>query len=289
MILCAGFGERLLPLTEELPKALVPVGDRSVLAHIAARLRRSGYASAVVNTHWMAEKFEAITDELELDLTLVHEPHILGQAGGIAGARHLLGAPLIAWNGDILIDEPPLEQLVGSVRVSGGVCLAVAPATGSGTLGLDAAGHMVRVRGQSFGVEVRSVDYIGLLALGEAALQELPERGCPINDFMLPRLRRGDVVDTCLTSSAWREVGSHEAYWKANEHWLSHHANHESGSFVHPSARVAAGVQLRSSVVGANARIDGAGSVDSSVIWPGTIATAPLSRAIVTPRARVQR
>jgi NDP-sugar pyrophosphorylase family protein len=289
MILCAGFGERLRPLSEQLPKALVPVGDRSVLAHIAASLRRAGYASAVVNTHWMPEKFAAITDDLALDLTLIHEPQLRGQAGGIAGARQLLRAPVIAWNGDILIDDPPLEQLAASVVASGGVCLAVAPATGSGTVGLDAAGHMVRVRGQSFGVEVRSADYIGLLALGEQALQELPEQGCPINDFMLPRLRRGDVVDTCLTSSAWREVGSLEGYWKANAHWLSHHANHESGSFVHPSARVSAGVQLRSSMVGANARIDGTGSVDCSVIWPDTIATAPLSRAIVTPRARVQR
>jgi mannose-1-phosphate guanylyltransferase len=289
MILCAGFGERLRPLSEELPKALVPVGDRSVLAHIAGALRRAGHASAVVNTHWMAEKFAAITDELELDVTLIHEPQIRGQAGGIAGARHLLRAPVIAWNGDILIDEPPLQELAASVTASGGVCLALAPATGSGTVGLDAAGHMVRVRGQSFGVEVRSADYIGLLALGEEALRELPEHGCPINDFMLPRLRRGGLVDTCLTSSAWREVGSHEGYWKANEHWLSHHANHESGSFVHPSARVAAGVQLRASVVGANARIEGAGSVESSVIWPDAIATAPFARAIVTPRARVQR
>lgn len=289
MVLCAGLGERLRPLSEELPKPLVPVGDRSMLAHITSCLSRAGYASALANTHRMPEKFERITKDLGLDLTLIHEPRIRGQAGGIAGGRHLLRAPVVVWNGDILIDDPPLEALVASVTASGGICLAVAPATGSGTLGLDAAGRMVRVRGQSVGVEVGAVDYIGLLALGEAALRELPEYGCLINDFMLPLLRRGGVVETCLTTSAWREVGSHEGYWKANEHWLSHHANHGSGSFVHPSARVAEGVELRSSVVGANARIDGVGSVESSVIWPDTIATAPLARAIVTPRARVQR
>jgi NDP-sugar pyrophosphorylase family protein len=289
MILCAGIGERMRPLSAELPKALMPVGDHSALGHICARLRQAGYASAVANTHWLADKFETITEELALDLTLIHEPRIRGQAGGIAGARHLLRAPVVAWNGDILIDDPPLEALVSRVESSGGICLAVAPATGSGTLGLDAAGHMVRVRGQSFGAEVGSVDYMGLLALGEVALRELPEQGCPIDDFMLPWLRRGGIVETWLTRSAWREVGSHEGYWKANEHWLSHHANHDVGSFVHPTARVAASVQLRSSVVGANARIDGSGSVESSVIWPDAIATAPIARAIVTPRARVQR
>jgi len=287
MILCAGFGVRLKPLSEELPKPLVPVGDRSVLAHIATCLSAAGYRSAVVNTHWLPDKFEAITNILDLDLTLIHEPEILGHAGGIAGARPVLQAPVIVWNGDILIDEPPLDELVARVRASGGVCLAVAPAVASGTIGLDAAGRMVRVRGQSFGAEVHAVDYIGLLALGDAALAELPERGCLIDDFMLPRLRRGEPVETCLTHSGWQEVGSLAGYWSANERWLSHHANHGEHSYVHPSARVAASVQLRSCVVGANARIDGVGSVASSVFWPDSRATAPIDNAIVTPRVSV--
>jgi NDP-sugar pyrophosphorylase family protein len=289
MILCAGFGERLKPLSDEQPKPLVPVGDRSVLAHIATRLSLAGYRSALVNTHWLHEKFEAITDCFDLDLTLIHEPEIRGQAGGIAGARHLLEAPVIAWNGDILIDEPPLPELVARVRASSGICLAVAPVAAGGTVGLDAAGRLVRVRGQSFGTEVRTANYLGLLALGEAALHELPERGCLFDDFMLPRLRRGEAVETCLTHTGWQEVGSLEGYWKANERWLSHHANHGERSYVHPSARVAAGVQLISSVVGANARLEGVGTIARSIIWPNSQATAPFDKGIVTPKVRVHR
>ena len=289
MILCAGIGERLRPLSEQLPKPLVPVGDRSVLAHIAGQLSRAGYRTALANTHWMAEKFEAITDDLDLQLTLIHEPQILGQAGGIAGGRALLEAPVVAWNGDLLIDDPPLEELVARVTVSGGICLAVAPAAASGTVGLDAAGHLVRVRGQRHGVEVGAADYVGLLALGRDALRELPERGCLFDDFMLPRLRRGEPVETCLIHSTWQEVGSLDGYWKANEHWLSHHANHGERSYVHPSASVAKGVQLISSVVGANARIEGVGNVTHSVIWPDCRVTAPLDKGIVTPQVCVQR
>ena len=287
MILCAGLGERLRPLSEELPKPLVPVGDRSVLAHIATCLRRAGHYSAVVNTHWLHETFKAITNISDVELTLIHEPQILGQAGGIAGARPLLQAPVIAWNGDILIDDPPLDELVARVRVSGGICLAVAPAAAFGTVGLDSACRMVRVRGQSFGTEARAADYVGLLALGEAALRELPERGCLFEDFMLPRLRRGEPVETCLMSCGWQEVGSLEGYWAANERWLSHHANHGERSYVHPSAHVAASVRLSCSVVGANAHIEGVGSVVRSVIWPDSRATAPIDNAIVTPRVRV--
>jgi len=288
MILCAGLGERLRPLSDELPKPLVPVGDRSVLAQIAAQLRRAGYASALANTHWLHEKFEAILGTLELDLTLVYEPQIRGVAGGIAGARALLAAPALVWNGDILIDDPPLDALVARAQASSDVCLAVAPTSGPGSVGLDRAGRVVRLRGERFGQEVRAADYVGLVAVGERALAELPEWGCLIGDYCLPRLRRGLSVETYPTPSAWREVGSVDAYLNANLHWLSQHANRPERSYVHPTASVAPGVQLVGSVVGANARLEGTGKVEGCVLWPGSHAAAPLDGTVVTPRTRVR-
>jgi mannose-1-phosphate guanylyltransferase len=289
MVLCAGYGERLRPLTEELPKPLVPVGDRSVLAHICAELARAGYDSALVNTHWLAEKFSLITDDLGLDLTLIHEPRIRGGAGGVAGARALLAAPVVVWNGDNLIDEPPLAALAARVEHTGGVCLGVAPAAGAGTVGLDANGRLVQVRGQRFGVEVQRADYVGLFALGAEALAALPEPGDLFADYCLPLLSRGGSVDTMPVSKGWREVGSIAGYLDANQHWLSHHANHGERSFVHPSASVAPGVQLIETVVGAGARVDGSGAVERSVIWPGATASAPLRDAVVTPRSLARR
>jgi mannose-1-phosphate guanylyltransferase len=288
MILCAGLGERLRPLSEELPKPLVPVGDRSVLAQIAAQLRAAGYESALANTHWLPDKFETILGTLELDLTLVHESEIRGVAGGVAGARALLTAPVLVWNGDILIDDPPLEALVARARASSELCLAVAPTTGPGSVGLDAAGNVVRLRGERFGQEVRAADYVGLFALGARALAELPEWGCLIGDYCLPRLRRGQSVETHPSLSAWGEVGSVDAYLSANQHWLSQHANRPQGSYVHPSAKVGPGVQLIGSVIGANASVDGAGLVEDCVLWPGSHAKAPLGRTVVTPRTAVR-
>jgi mannose-1-phosphate guanylyltransferase len=288
MILCAGLGERLRPLSEELPKPLVPVGDRSVLAQIAGQLRQAGYASALANTHWLHEKFEAILETLEIDLTLIYEPEIRGVAGGIAGARALLAAPVLVWNGDILIDDPPLDALVARARASSEVCLAVAPTSGPGSVGLDAAGRVVRLRGERFGPEVRAADYVGLVALGARALAELPEWGCLIGDYCLPRLRRGLSVETYWTPSAWREVGSVDAYLGANQHWLSQHSNRPERSYVHPTASVAPGVQLIGSVIGANARVEGTGLIEGCVLWPGSHAQAPLGCTVVTPRTRVR-
>jgi mannose-1-phosphate guanylyltransferase len=287
MVLCAGFGQRLRPLTDELPKPLLPVGDRSVLAHIAGRLRAAGRLEAVANTHWLADRFDRINEYLEITLNLIHEPEIRGVAGAVAGVRERLEAPVLVWSGDILIDEPPIDELTERAATSGGLCLAVAPTDGPGTVGLDAAGRIVRVRGEVHGHEVRAGDYVSLFAAGAQALRELPERGCLFTDYCLPRMRSGFPIETVEVAGRWWDVGTPARYLAANQQWLARSAEARGGSFVAPSARVDPGVSLESSIVGAGARVVGAGALRGCVVWPGSVATAPLSNCVVTPRAIV--
>jgi mannose-1-phosphate guanylyltransferase len=287
MVLCAGFGQRLRPLTDELPKPLLPVGDRSVLAHIAARLHAAGRLQAVANTHWLHGKFQNINDKLDIALNLIHEPDIRGVAGAVAGARHLLEAPVVVWSGDILIDEPPLETLVARAQASGELCLAVAPARGAGTVGLDADGRVVRVRGEVHGREVRAADYVSLFAAGARALAALPERGCLIADYCLPRMRRGEPIDTCPVDGSWWDIGTPESYLLANLGWLERHGD-ARGAHVAASAVVEPGVTLAASVVGAGAMLRGTGLIERCVIWPGSSVRAPLYGCVVTPRSVVR-
>jgi mannose-1-phosphate guanylyltransferase len=283
MLLCAGLGQRLRPLTDELPKPLMPVGDRSVLEHIAHQLVQHGQTRAVANSHWLPEALSAAAARLPLPVTVVHEPTIRGVAGGIAGARALLEPPIVIWNGDTLIDHPPLLELISDVERNGGICLAVAPAKGAGTVGVDAQGRVVRLRGETFGHEVQGVDYVCLAGLARDALDELPEQGCLIGDYCLPRLRRGQPVFTRTIEGAWDDIGNLESYHEANLIWLAAHANHPGGSYLAPTARLSQGVQLERAVVGDGARVAGSGALHECVVWPGTTAVAPLSRAIVTP------
>jgi mannose-1-phosphate guanylyltransferase len=286
MILCAGRGERLRPLTDELPKPLVPVGDRPLLAHIARELRNAGYAEAVANVHWMQEKFVGVDGALDITLTLVPEARMRGVAGGISGARPWLTAPVIVWNGDILIEAPPIERLVAVAAATGGLCLGVAAprGVGPGTVGLDASGRVVRLRGERHGIEVSSADYVGLVGVGEQALAELPELGCLIGDYCLPRLRRGEPVYTHAVSQGWWDVGSPAGYLSANQHWLTSHASPGQCSFVHPSAQFDAGITITRSVVGESVRVTGSGDVTDCVIWPGSSVQAPLAHSVITPR-----
>ncbi len=288
MVLCAGFGQRSRPLTDELPKPLLPVGDRSVLAHIARLLRRDGRLDAVANTHWLPAAFLNIGDELEVSLKLLHEPVIRGVAGAVAGARHLLAPPVVVWSGDILIERPPLAELSARAEASGQLCLAVAPARGAGTVGLDSAGRIVRVRGESHGHEVMSADYVSLFAAGRVALAELPDNGDLFADYCLPRMRQGQPIDTCPVLGRWWDIGTPASYLRTNRDWLASNANTAAGSFVAPSATVAASAVVESSVVGAGARVTGSGLLVDCVVWPGSTAVAPLSGCVVTPRGVVR-
>jgi len=284
IVLCAGLGTRLLPLTDELPKPLVPVGDQSILEHAAACLARAGFEQMVINVSHLAGVFERYLGRLALRAQVVVEPVVRGTAGGVAGARkHLESAPVLVWNGDILV-EPPIDALLANAS-SDHFCLGVAlRPLGQGTVGLDADGHVVRLRGERFGEETQSGDYVGVLALGAAARDALPERGCLLGDAALPRLRAGGRVTSAAVTQPWTDAGDPASLLRANLAWL---AARELDSFLASGAEIAAGISLQHSVVGAGARVLGQGRMERCVVCPGATAVAPLSDAIVAPSGRV--
>lgn len=276
MVLCAGLGTRLLPLTRHVPKPLVPVGDRSVLNHVCDRLSRAGLDSVVLNAHHLHRQIVEAASRLPLPARVAVEPKILGTAGGVANVRHWLDSPVVVWNGDILAD-PPIEEMLEAVG-DGGVCLAVSPRpVGEGTVGLDGAGNVVRLRGETFGAEAHGGDYVGVAALGSTALSELVEEGCLIGDHCLPTLRAGGHVSTRVCSGKWSDSGNLNSYLKANFDWLE-----EQGydAYVARDARVDGTVELSRSVVGAGARVVGAGCVSGCVVWPGAVLQAPARHVI---------
>lgn len=285
MVLCAGLGTRLRPLTDELPKPLVPIGDRSMLAHIAERLRAAGLSELVINVHHLPGEFASEIERFRGKLKVVREIEIRGTAGGVAGARHLFGpAPILVWNGDIWV-EPPIAALMQRAEREP-IVLAVAPRPlGQGVVGLGRDGEIVRLRGETFGEEQSGGDYVGVCALGAEGLTRLPERGCLIGDLTLPLLREGRRVPTLPVAGRWSDVGDVASYLEENLRWLADVRGGEG--YVGEGAAIGSEVRLERSVVGAGARIGGAGAVTRSVIWPGAYAVAPLTDVVVTRAGRV--
>jgi len=110
MILAAGRGERLRPLTDHTPKPMVAVHDRPLLAHQIEWLSRAHIKELVINLHHLGEQIEAHFGDgatFEVSITYSREKTLLDTGGGIVNALPLLGsAPFLILNGDIFTDFP---------------------------------------------------------------------------------------------------------------------------------------------------------------------------------------
>lgn len=107
-VFTAGFGKRLLPITQTIPKPMVKVADKMLVEHILDRLSAAGIKKVIMNTHHLAEVMQQAITQLQtqypsLEIISIHEETILETGGGLVNALPLLGSrPIFTINGDIL-------------------------------------------------------------------------------------------------------------------------------------------------------------------------------------------
>lgn len=288
-LLAAGLGTRLGPLTEGLPKALVPLGDRPLLEHLVEHLL-GGTATLrrplVANAFHQAALLRASAPVLRGDVLLSEEPHLLGTAGGLAFAAGALGpGPALVWNADMWSELDPAalvgEHLAREAQ-GGAATLAVAPAApGDGNVGWDDDGRVVRLRRETVrGGESTCGWFLGIHVVGAELRATAPKEGCLVGDLYLPALRRGISLGVQVTTAETLDVGGLPSYLAAHARWL---ARKNRDAFVGAGAQVDPTVALRRAVVGAGARVSGHGTLEDVVVWPGAVAHAPLERAVVLP------
>jgi mannose-1-phosphate guanylyltransferase len=285
MILCAGLGTRLRPLTDACAKPLVPVGDRPALAHILEKVGGPG-RRVVVNAHHRAGDVRAFAAAWKGggEVLVSEETELLGTAGGVERAAGLLGpGDVLVWNGDILAPELDPGALVAAAHASGADAMLVVGqrrAAGEGNLGLDAEGRVVRIRRETRREgEVAGADFVPIHVVGAGIRARLPAQGCFVADVYLPAIASGARLLTFPYGAGWIDVGSVAEYRAANEAWLRARG---IASWVAPSARVAPGVRVVGSIVGNGARVEGEGELARCIVWPGAVARAPLDGAIVS-------
>jgi N-acetyl-alpha-D-muramate 1-phosphate uridylyltransferase len=219
MVLAAGLGTRMRPLTDKIPKPLVPVDGKPLIDHVLDRLADAGVARAVVNVHYMAEQIEqhlayrtrpqiVISDERGL---------LLGTGGGVARALPQLGhAPFFHINSDtIWIDgvQPNLARLAETFDPDTmDALLLLAPTAGSigyagrGDFAMAPDGRLNKRPEQ----EVAPFVYAGAAILSPALFN-----GAPTGDFSLTALfdraaEAGRLFGLRL-EGLWMHVGTPEA------------------------------------------------------------------------------
>jgi mannose-1-phosphate guanylyltransferase len=290
LVLAAGLGTRLAPLSSWRAKPLVPIGDRPAIARIVAQVRRVSRV-VVVNAYHRAGDVEAYAREA--GVVVSREEELLGTAGGLARAATLLGTgDVLVWNGD-MIGELDLDALLAahatSVAQGALATLVVKPRSAGdrgGNVGLDLGGDVVRIRRETCREgEVRTADFLGIYLVGDAIRGRLPARGDVIAEGFLPAIRAGGRVCAFATEAELLDVGTPAAYLEANLRWL---ASRGLDSWTGEGVRVDAGVELAQSVVGAGARVTGSGRLERCVVWPGGETNAPDADAIVAAEGVVR-
>ncbi len=107
MVLAAGLGTRLRPITFAMPKPMVPVLNRPVMEHIVRLLSGHGFGEAIANLHWFPETIEGHFGDgsaFGIELSYSREEALLGTSGGVRNAAEFLGDSFLVISGDALTD-----------------------------------------------------------------------------------------------------------------------------------------------------------------------------------------
>ncbi|HET9184758.1 MAG TPA: NDP-sugar synthase [Solirubrobacterales bacterium] len=107
MVLAAGLGTRLRPITYEMPKPMVPVLNRPVMEHILRLLARHGFTETIANLHWFPELIEGYFGDgaaCGVELAYSREERLLGTSGGVRNVADFLGDSFLVISGDALTD-----------------------------------------------------------------------------------------------------------------------------------------------------------------------------------------
>jgi NDP-sugar pyrophosphorylase family protein len=311
VVLAAGLGTRLRPLTAGIPKPLLPVLGRPLIAWTLERLEAAGVEAAAINLHYRGDAIAAALGDRFGAMPLVYsrEPEILGTLGALAPLRDFLasaelvllvnGDSLCRWPFEVLVaehlrrsrgDSPPMATLL--------VANSVDPAAFGGGVAVDREGriHTLLPGSRSRAEDRARTDgttrhvFLGAHVFSPS----LAERARPtfsdiVRDLYEPSLAAGAAIAALQSDAPWHDVGTAARYLDAVLDW----AARENPSRPRDAAVIEAGATLEDDVVAlrtlvlAGARIGRGSRLDRVVVGPGVeiAAGSSLAGELVTPRS----
>lgn len=226
MVLAAGLGLRMRPLTDTMPKPLIPVAGRCMLDRALDQLTAAGVRKRVVNTHYLAEQVAEHLQNRETDegteIAVSHEADLLDTGGGVVKALPMLGtAPFFVINGDILWrdgKEPALRRLAAAWNGAAmDALLLVHPrdkATGydgSGDFELSADGVLARRSGAS-----APFVFTGVQILNPRLLADAPSGAFSLNE-LYDRAAANGRLHGIVHTGHWFHIGTPDGLRLAEE------------------------------------------------------------------------
>lgn len=318
VVLAGGLGTRMLPLTLDRPKHLLPVGGVPFLAHPLMRLGDAGIRDVVLATSYRADQFEpALGDgsSYGVRLTYVTEAIPLGTGGALANAAARLDPSIdvvVVVNGDLLGGHDLRAQLdtFASMADSGSVaCLHVREVADAAAYGrVTVAGGRVRAFAETSPSPGGGLVNGGTYAVTRRALERIPrDRLVSLERDVFPVMAGEDALGAYVEQAYWLDVGSPAALVRASRDVangaaigavglnydatlsisvaarVAPDAQVDSGSCLLPGAVVAVGAQVRGSIVMEDAVVGAGALVVDCVVGPRAVvpAGATLRDAVV--------
>jgi MurNAc alpha-1-phosphate uridylyltransferase len=225
MVLAAGLGTRMRPLTDSTPKPLVEVAGKPLLDHVLDRLADAGVERAIVNVHYLAEQIIAhVADRKRPRVTISDERGLLlGTGGGVVKALPELGtAPFFHINSDtIWVDgvQPNLTRLAEAFDPAEmDALLLLAPVSGS--IGYDGRGDFAMAPDGRLGArgerEIAPFVYAGAAILSRALFRNVPEGEFPLT-LLFRRAQENGRLYGLRLEGLWMHVGTPDAIGAAEE------------------------------------------------------------------------
>jgi len=287
MVLAAGSGRRLRPLTARRAKPALPLMGRPLIEYVLARLQRMGIREAVVNLHHHPETVEPslarVPEGLSLHRSL--EPELLGTAGGLKrAAEHLDGEPFLLVNSDTLV-EFDLERLYEAHCDAGALAtllLRPKPAGSSYTsVHLDSQS---RIDSMSKSYRDGDLMFAGVWVLSPQILTYLSGSQAGLEKELLPRLIEEKAALGSVQETDWISIDTPRHYWAScltvarerlwESDWLATATNDCAGEPKRGFVAVGDGCQLAPDarcfgavVLGARCRVGSRAELQNVVCW----------------------
>lgn len=285
-VLAAGFGTRLLPLTDTLPKPLIPVLNVPSLCYSLFLLKRAGIGKAIINIHHHQESIRQFFREHDfgsLEIVLSEERDILGTGGGLKKCEALLkGEPFVLINSDI-ISNIDLDALIDTHRRSGtGGTLALYEtplAHQIGHIGVR-SGRVLDFRNRRGTKLDSSLIYTGTAVLSPAIFRHLESGHSGIVETGFNGLVDSEGLAMYEHKGLWQDIGTLPNFYRANLDdnlrilELAAEMKQQVGLFPHQvstGASISPDATVNDSVIGANCAIAAEAVVEHAVLLPGTV------------------
>jgi NDP-sugar pyrophosphorylase family protein len=298
MVLAAGLGLRMRPLTLLRAKPVLPVLNRPLIHWTLELLRRHGVTDVVINLHHLpATVRRAVGDGRTLGLRVSYsfERKILGTSGGPRKVRRFFGdEPFLLVNGDVLFDFD-LSDLVRRHAASGARATLALKAyrrvEAYGGVVTGPGGFVRALAGLPRPVPGRPLLFTGVHVLDPDLLDRLPPGPSDsVRDLYAPLVAEGQRLLGVRVSGAWYDFGSPSLYLASQLSMMSSGFRGAGvARLVHPEARVHPRARVTRSVVGPGAVVGEGAVVSGSVLWEKAEVGrgARVSASIVATGARV--